>query len=164
MVSPCLRNVCFVAIYLFTVLLHNYQHDKFVIKRSTMMLYHRVEGVFWESALFFNSLCTYYAAVFCMKVVYVLFSFCGAVSDGGRVIVDVISCPVSGTTSSCYQIAVVPLLWFYLFRVLAGKLSSRISTIPCSPITNSALIGTNAVSLIQSIRQMHFLSYRLKDS
>jgi hypothetical protein len=34
-------------------------------------------------------------------MVYVLFSFCGAVSDGGKMIVYVVSCPVLGTTASC---------------------------------------------------------------
>jgi hypothetical protein len=49
--------------------------------------------VFWESVLFFNSLCTNYSAVFCkyVKLYFILFF-----SDGGKVIVYVVSCPKEG--------------------------------------------------------------------
>jgi hypothetical protein len=48
-------------------------------------------GVFWETALFFI-FCAHTTRGFPHLSVYVLFSFCGALSDGGKVIAYVLSC------------------------------------------------------------------------
>jgi hypothetical protein len=41
--------------------------------------------------------------------------------DGGKVLVYIVLCSVQGTTSSCCQIVVVPLLRFYLYYVLCSN-------------------------------------------
>jgi hypothetical protein len=61
------------------------------VKYESVVLYRRVDGFSGNLCLFFNPLCTYYIAVFCM---YVKLCSIFLYIDVGKVIVYVVLCPM----------------------------------------------------------------------